>query len=315
MKRVLFLFLIISSAISPFIGTEYVSSSLKRKTIDSSDIPETQATPITEMEDFEQENAIELESNPFGNQASLTSPETELSEIQINEIQMLLSLRDIIRVDGYLKNLNRQLNERIFGDLENTLLINKFTQSYQMYEMVIGILKKYKENKDILDTKAMYLQKIISYSLDYIEKADSTVMEIVVSDATEEANKTNKVIFMQILRKMKVEVDKYSEGIFKELAEMFKTIDETHKNPMKNDLEKIHTLIESCLALVVHKKTTLQASSENIMELRKLILANPKYHNYLMKIRNDKIVLGIGLVKSWLILLVGLVLFFDFKQI
>lgn len=244
------------------------------------------------LEIIAKSNSTEIEQ-PIIEDLTFTNP--RISDEKVQEIQMLLALRDVIRIDSYLQNLMRQVNKRIFGDLENSLLIHRFSQSYQMYEMVLNMLKNYKENKDNVDEKAAYLQKVITFSLNYIQSADSSLMSVVLEGQTPEQNMQNKITFVEILEKMKKEVEIFTTAISKDLVEQFQTIDEVHKNKTLSDLQKIHLLTDNCLNLVVHKKETIQPTVVKLMDLRRLVLSNPKYHVFLSKIKEDKIMIS----SSW----------------
>ena len=118
MKRILILACVsLSLSKCGFIGTEYVSPSLQRKTSQSNEIPDSTAAPLASTEaSTVSGNEMDLEANPFANKANIPVRTELIDERQINDIQMLLALRDIIRVDEYLRNLNKQLGERIYGD-------------------------------------------------------------------------------------------------------------------------------------------------------------------------------------------------------
>lgn len=266
------LLLMASATASKLVGTEFVAPGLRdRKT---AVVDETDSSP------------------PDPSPADPSSGTPALTDAEVTEVQMLISLRDVVRLEAYVNSLMNQLNKRVFGDLENSLLINKFTQSYSMYETVLSVLDKYKANRPILESKAQYLVRAVGYSLEAIRRADDKFMQLVDPEGLKEVREHNRGVFLQVLENLKAEVERFADAVLSELHELFKGLEATHKNPLMSDLQKIHELVEACLALVVFKKATLTSRVQSVLDMRKLVLDNPKYNEHLKKIASDQIVVG-----------------------
>ena len=301
MKLLILVFLLFSTIFCNIIGEEFVSEKVKQhmqemsaknnQKIDKQQIQKTEAQ--INNNNPEQRNLKinrkNQETEPEADEETMISPK-DLSEEDFNEIQMLLALRDIVRIEKYLNNIIKQMNESIFGDLENTLLINRFTQSFQIYEVILSVYKKYQIHRQKIGEKTEYLKKVISYGVQYIERSDETTMKFVGNEHGEKIDDANGKVFKQILSNMELNVKEFNENIQLDLPKYFEKIDQTHRNPMIDDVSKVKGLIDACINLIGFKKESLELNVREIMDLRNLILENPKYHKKMTSSKYSNVV-------------------------
>jgi hypothetical protein len=305
MLKIWIVLALLGVARAKLVGAEFVSPELAAKSrrqqqeAGSAGVGETMValeSPISKQEEISgpltPEAAVPSlqEFLPTGVVVDGSGSTPELTEEQMTEIQMLLALRDIVRLEKYVESILSQLSQRIYGDLENTLLINKFTQSFQMYEMVLNVLQKYRLNKALIVSKVRYIVQVVDNATGYIRKTNDRFMEMIDSDDPPEVRMKNRMIFMKALENLNTEVKELSDAILQDFDESFKAMEDTHNHPLKSDLQKIHILVEACLNLVIFKKTTLKDKSQKVLNLRREVLENPQYNNHLKKIQDDRII-------------------------
>lgn len=302
LKTVALVALLCAAAAAKFVGTEFVSPEIKARSRRQQDEAETDQltdAPVTASQQLRDEpevaapEALQNSNSPLvGVVVDAAGKTPELSEDQMTEVQMLLALRDIVRLEKYVPSLIGQLSQRIYGDLENTLLINRFTQSFQMYEMILGVLQKYRLNKPIIAAKANYLVGAVKTATAFIRKTNDKFIALIDPEDPPEVQAKNRMIFMRALELLTEEVEQLAEAILKDFDDFFQAMESTHRHPLKSDLQKIHLLIEAALNLVVFKKTTLNDRATKVLELRRQVLENPAYNSHLKKIQDDRIVLA-----------------------
>ena len=136
-------------------------------------------------------------------------------------------------------------------------------------------------------------------------EVDPVDLEVVLPEEGDvDADIRNKIILLQLIKRLRDDVDAYEEAMSAGLEDKFSNIEAVHKNPNITDDKKIQLLIDSCEDLVLFKKQIIDVKAENIMTVRDLIIQNPKYHYLAYEYDPDKKFIGKLTVMRFSLLLV-----------
>lgn len=202
----------------------------------------------------------------------------ELVEEEVD--QVALDISDMRKIRELMEDLRNDLKMNVLDDLPDNDQINRMERSYEIYERVEEIRKKYYMAKMRLEEKTLYIKHIVDFCLEYAEThEEKEELKEMMTDYDVMLDEHNHKILIALLQKLQEKTDLLHDNVFDQLPTAMKEVDHIHKNPDVSESEKVGRMIETSLNLTVFEKDTVDKLINQILEIFALVHDNPKYHH------------------------------------
>jgi hypothetical protein len=202
----------------------------------------------------------------------------EIVEEEVDKVA--LDISDMRKIRQLMDDLRNDLKINVLDNLPDNDLINRMERSYEIYERVDEIRKKYYLAKMRLEEKALYIKHIVDFCLEYAETHEEKEdLKEMLTEYDVMLDEHNHKILVALLEKLQEKTNLLHDNVFEQLPNTFKDIDKVHKSPDMSESEKVGRMIETSINLTVFEKDTVEKLINQILELFALVLDNPKYHH------------------------------------
>ena len=210
----------------------------------------------------------------------------ELVEEEVDHVA--LDISDMRKIRALMEDLRDDLKTNVLDDLPDNELINRMERSYEVYEKIEEIRKKYYLAKMRLEEKALYIKHIVDFCLEYAEThEEKEELKEMLTEYDVMLDEHNHRILIALLEKLQEKTNLLHDNVFDQLKTYFKEIDSIHENPDSSESEKVGKMIETAINLTVFEKDTIHTLIDQILEIFQLILDNPKY-DHISKAFNEE---------------------------
>ena len=180
-------------------------------------------------------------------------------------------------LEKLVENLNTILRSKIFGNLQTNLLVNKQQISYTIYKVINDVRKSYFKERYNARYQIYRIRDVIELIKNYTNEKKESEFEKLVDPENIEIDEKNLLIFEDLLNQISVEAADLWESIFSGLDLFFEDILKIHVNIEIDDAERIVNLMKSSINLVSFENGVLNKKTKKILDLRDIIIDNPKY--------------------------------------
>lgn len=213
--------------------------------------------------------------------ADSVAPEEEVDpeEVVEEEVdQVALDISDMRKIRELMEDLREDLKKNVLDDLPDSDQINRMERSYEVYERVDEIRKKYYLAKMRIEEKTLYIKHIVDFCLEYAEThEEKEELKEMLTEYDVMLDEHNHRVLIALLEKLQEKTNLLHDNVFVHLKETFHVIDSIHTNPDASESEKVGKMIETAINLTVFEKETIHSLIDQILELFQMILDNPKY--------------------------------------
>jgi len=210
----------------------------------------------------------------------------ELVEEEVD--QVTLDISDLKKLRELIEDLREDLKLNVLDNLPDNELINRMERSYEVYERIEEIRKKYYLAKMRLEEKTLYIKHIVDFCLQYAEThEEKEELKEMLTEYDVMLDEHNHRILIALLEKLQEKTNTLHDNVFDELKKDFEEIDSIHENPDSSQSEKVGKMIETSINLTVFEKETIHTLIDQILEIFDLIVDNPKY-DHISKAFNEE---------------------------
>lgn len=202
--------------------------------------------------------------------------------------QVALDISDMRKIRQLMEDLREDLKKNVLDDLPDSKEINRMERSYEVYERVEEIRKKYYLAKMRIEEKTLYIKHIVDFCLEYAEThEEKEELKEMLTEYDVMLDEHNHRVLIALLEKLQEKANLLHDNVFVQLKKTFSIIDSLHSNPEASESEKVGKMIETAINLTVFEKETIHTLIDQILELFQMILDNPKY-NHISKAFNEE---------------------------
>ena len=200
----------------------------------------------------------------------------EIAEKKVDDIA--LDISDMHKIRTLVSDLRDDLIENVMGNLPNSVEINRMQRSYEIYESIDDIRKKYYYSEMRILQKADYVKKIVDFSMEYAENhEDKEEIKQMLTEDEVELDDHNRQILIILLSKLKEKTDKLYEDISVKLKNIFDEMSSIKIDETNTQSEKVGKMIETSIHLTIFENDVIETLITQILKLYEMILDNPKY--------------------------------------
>ena len=200
----------------------------------------------------------------------------EIVEEEVDNVA--LDISDMQKIRSLMDDLREDLKRNVLDDLPDNSLINRMERSYEIYEKVEEIRKKYYLAKMRLEEKTLYIKHIVDFCLEYAEThEEKEELKEMFTEYDVMLDEHNHQILIALLEKLQEKTNLLHDNVFENLPKYFHEIDSLHENPDASESEKVGKMIETSINLTVFENDTVNKLINEILEIFALVIDNPKY--------------------------------------
>lgn len=204
--------------------------------------------------------------------------------------QITLDISDMNKIQELMEDLRDDLKKNVLDDLPDNDVMNRMERSYQIYERIEEIRKKYYLAKMRIEEKTLYIKHIVDFCLEYAEThEEKEELKEMLTEYDVMLDEHNHEILIALLEKLQEKTNLLHDNVFEGLQQYFDEVDSIHKNPDASESEKVGKMIETSINLTVFEKETINSLIDKILEIFQLVLDNPKY-DHISKAFDEKFV-------------------------
>lgn len=217
--------------------------------------------------------------NEYDAQQPIAAPDDEEIKNRV-PIDERFHIQDLTKVGGIARDMRDAFKEKIVGGLQNKLMLNKLEISYEVYEDINEVRKKYHFYEDSIDENSQDFFNLIDFLTNYISNSELDPIVVSALDSKGiDLDKENHELLMELMQKLDDEVKRFS----RELMITFKTyiteLDTLHYNQDMKDFDKVKQMVEIGSNMSLFENNVIEKISKNIGELTTLAINNPRYHH------------------------------------
>ena len=200
----------------------------------------------------------------------------ELVEEEVDQIA--LDISDMKKIRELMEDLRDDLKLNVLDNLPDSELVNRMERSYEVYERIEEIRKKYYMAKMRIEEKTLYIKHIVDFCLEYAEThEEKEELKEMLTEYDVMLDEHNHQVLIALLEKLQEKTNLLHDNVFVGLPQYFEEVDSIHKNPNASESEKVGKMIETSINLTVFEKETIHGLIDQILEIFALVLDNPKY--------------------------------------
>lgn len=222
----------------------------------------------------EEEVYLEEHNIKDSEETSEESPTTSESESEESPFH----IQDLEKVSELIMKIKEDIKSEILGDLQNEMMIKKLEVSFEVYEAINEVRKKYFYFKDSIEQTVQLLKDMVDYLEQFVTDSteDEAIQEALAKKGIE-VDEHNHKLLLGLLIKLQELVNKFHDEIFSTFNDYFKELNNIHFNDDISDSEKVRKMIQIASELSIFENNVVDDMSSQIMEVARLSLDNPRY--------------------------------------
>ena len=203
------------------------------------------------------------------------------------------NIEDLEKVVGWAQNVREIVKRDILGSLQNKMMLKRLERSYEVYEEVNHVRKKYHFRSKMLDELMNKFSNVVIYLVRFVEVSehDETIKDALMEKGIviDEHNHSLLLALMHHLAervaRLHIEITETFKGYFDEL-------DQIHFNSNLSDYEKVGKFIKIASNISIFENNIVQTLIMEIKDLAMLVENNPRYHHLASAFKREFISLG-----------------------
>ena len=187
-------------------------------------------------------------------------------------------IQDLAKVSELVESIKEDIKAEILGDLQNKMMIKKLEISFEVYEDINQVRKRYHFYKDSIEQSVQLLKDLVDYLEEFVtdSEEDESIKEA-LADKGIEIDEHNHKLLLGLLIKLQEFVNKLHSEVFDSFNNYFKELDTIHFNEKMDDSEKVRKMIQIASELSIFENNVLDELTEKIQEVARLSMDNPRY--------------------------------------
>lgn len=187
-------------------------------------------------------------------------------------------IQDLSKVSELVESIKENIKAEILGDLQNKMMIKKLEVSFEVYEDINQVRKRYHFYKDSVEQSVQLLKDLVDYLEEFVtdSEEDESIKKALEKKGIE-IDEHNHKLLQGLLIKLQQYVNKLHSEIFDTFNDYFKELDNIHFNDKMADSEKVRKMIQIASELAIFENNVLDELTEQIQEVAKLSMDNPRY--------------------------------------
>jgi hypothetical protein len=187
-------------------------------------------------------------------------------------------IQDLERVDELTEKIKEDIKAEVLGDLQNKMLIKALEVSYEVYEDINEVRKRYFYFKDSIEQSVQLLKDMVDYLEQFVtDSEENEVIKNALIKKGIEIDEHNHKLLVGLLIKLQEYVDKLHTEIFDTFNDYFKQLNFVHFSLELSDSEKVRKMIQTAAELSIFENNVVDDLTDKIKEVSKLCLDNPRY--------------------------------------
>lgn len=268
--------------------------------LDDSEFSEDGSEESGEADEAEEiESALPSESSA---DESLYADEHEVKghegegEEESEAAESAFHIQDLEKVSELVTKIKEDVKSKILGDLQNEMMIKQLEVSYEVYESINEVRKKYFFFKDSLEQSVQLLKDMVDFLEQFVtDSTEDHAIQDALARKGIEVDEHNHKLLLGLLLKLQQLVDKFHEEIFDSFNDYFKELNAIHFNEDISDAEKVRKMIQIASELSIFENGVIDDQSKQIMEVARLSLDNPRYDHLAKAFEREFVPPGQGL--------------------
>lgn len=243
------------------------------------------------------EEVYDEEHNLEAHGESETSDSDEEGEEQHED--SAFHIQDLERVDELTEKIKQDIKAEILGDLQNKMLIKALEVSYEVYEDINEVRKRYFFFKDSIEQSVQLLKDMVDYLEQFVtdSEEDENIQSALIRKGIE-VDEHNHKLLVGLLIKLQELVDQLHTEIFETFDDYFKELNNVHFNQDMADSEKVRKMIQTASEISIFENNVVDHLTEQIKEVAKLSLDNPRYDHLSRAFAKEFVPPGEGVEES-----------------
>ena len=219
-----------------------------------------------------------MESSEDNTENTEGSEDNEDNEDAVEEEEPEFSIQDLIHVSEMVENIKNMIKAKILGNLQNKMMIKKLEISYEVYEDINQVRKKYHFFKSEIEESITQLKKLVDFLEQFVvDSENDEYLELTLRQKGIEIDEHNHLILLSMTQKLQELVNQLHREIMVTLSDYFNDLDTIHFNEGLDDGEKVRQMLEIASQIAIFENTNLEDLIKNIQEVAKLASDNPHY--------------------------------------
>jgi hypothetical protein len=187
-------------------------------------------------------------------------------------------IQDLEKVTELVEKIKEDIKSKILGDLQNIMMIKQLDITYEVYEEINQVRKRYFFFKDSIEQSTQLLKDMVDYLEEFVtDSEDDESIQQALKDKGIEIDEHNHKLLVGLLIKLQQLVNKLHEEVFDTFNDYFKELNSVHFNDEISDSEKIRKMVQTASEISIFENSIVDDLSGQIMEVARLSLDNPRY--------------------------------------
>lgn len=231
----------------------------------------------------EEEDLSEVEDEPVEEE---TEGEKLLHHTQYN-------IEDLENVGIWAQDIREIVKRDILGSLQNQIMLKRLERSYEVYEEVNHVRKKYHYNSESLNNVMNHFAHVVQYLVQFvtISEHDEALQDALYHKGIT-IDKHNHKLLVSIILHLEERVNKLHKEITETFKGYFDELDQLHFNDNLDDYAKVGKFIDVANALSIFENNIIQVLVMEIKDLAILAENNPRYHHLASAFKREFISIG-----------------------
>jgi hypothetical protein len=202
----------------------------------------------------------------------------ESSHVYDPDAESPFHIQDLQKVNELTETIKEDIKSKILGDLQNIMMIKQLDITYEVYEEINQVRKRYFFYKDSIEQSVQLLKDMVDYLENFVtdSEEDESIQEALAKKGIE-IDEHNHKLLVGLLIKLQELVNKLHEEIFDTFNDYFKELNSVHFNDEISDSEKIRKMVQTASEISIFENSIVDDLSGQIKEVAKLSLDNPRY--------------------------------------
>lgn len=203
-------------------------------------------------------------------------------------------ISELKKIDKYINDIRRIIKTSIMKGVIQNPNEDKLQRSFGIYKNLPIAKENFFLEKTGLLKMVSELKDLTAFALKYVEEGDDEGMKDVVSQRDVELDEHNKLILIELLKKLDGFVLEFWGKFYNDYSQAFDLVEHILENEHMSDSEKIAKSIEVSIKISIFEVDVLKNLGDEILEVSQLVLDNPKYHHLSQSFNKT---LGLNVVK------------------